>query len=44
MNYLPGLVAQDEALTERVTTVATRLQHIAALLGPDEAARLILAD
>lgn len=31
MNYLPGLVAQDETLAERVVTVAARLQHIAKL-------------
>lgn len=34
MNYLPGLVAQDETLAERVATVATRLQHIATLNNP----------
>ncbi|MCF8152320.1 MAG: hypothetical protein K9J80_16375 [Sulfuritalea sp.] len=34
MNYLPGLVAQDETLAERVATVAARLQHIAALRNP----------
>ncbi len=34
MNYLPGLVAQDETLAERVATVAARLQHIATLNKP----------
>lgn len=34
MNYLPGLVAQDETLAERVATVAARLQHIATLRNP----------
>jgi len=30
-NYLPGLVAQDETLAQRVATVAARLQAIASL-------------
>lgn len=34
MNYLPGLVAQDETLAERVAMVAARLQRIAALGNP----------
>jgi len=34
MNYLPGMVFQDETLPERVATVAARLQHIAALNKP----------
>lgn len=33
-NYLPGLVAQDETLAERVATVASRLQYIATLNNP----------
>ena len=31
MNYLPGLLAQDDTLEERVATVASRLQLIAEL-------------
>jgi len=31
MNYLPGLVAQDETLAQRVATVAARLQDITSL-------------
>ena len=34
MNYLPGLVAQDDTLAERVATVAARIQHIATLKKP----------
>lgn len=33
-NYLPGLVAQDETLAQRVATVAARLQAIASLQRP----------
>jgi len=33
-NYLPGLLAQDEALAQRVTTASTRLQSIAVLALP----------
>ena len=33
-NYLPGLLAQDETLAQRVTTASTRLQSIAALALP----------
>jgi len=33
-NYLPGLVAQDETLAQRVATVAERLQAIASLKKP----------
>ncbi len=34
LNYLPGLVAQDETLADRVATVAVRLQDIASLKRP----------
>jgi predicted nucleotidyltransferase len=33
-NYLPGLVAQDETLAQRVATVTTRIQQIAELNKP----------
>lgn len=33
-NYLPGLLAQDETLAQRVTTASTRLRSIAALALP----------
>jgi hypothetical protein len=34
MNYLPGMVFQDETLPERVATVAARLQQLARLNQP----------
>jgi predicted nucleotidyltransferase len=40
MNYLPGLVAQDETLSARMATVAERLQNIADLGNPCEKSAL----
>lgn len=34
MNFLPGMVIQDETLAERVATVAAQLKHIAVLNKP----------
>jgi hypothetical protein len=33
-NYLPGLLAQDETLAQRVTVATSRLQSIVALAYP----------
>jgi predicted nucleotidyltransferase len=34
MNFLPGMVAQDESFVDRATAVATRLRAVASLMQP----------